>query len=323
MRQVRKIRTMQSWMVVAMTLMLAVPVLAAEQATRKDTRPTMGVADVKIEPMLIKSTKDATKIQSLGRVAEAMDGQLIDRLHNSRKFIMSSRSDLDAIMKEQNLASSGNVDENDPNAAKSFKLKGIQYLLVMTIDDFQDFVEHATFAGTGEQATKRVVRLSAVGKIYDATTGVILETTNIQLGPGDPDYKKIRDISSKRSYTTTEGNLSDQLLLTAARLMADRMANRVLDVLFPAKVIAKLDQQVLINRGDGTDIKIGEVWNVYALGQEMIDPDTGISLGAAEVNAGSVEVTDVQPLFARAKIVKDFGIDKGQILRRVKTTPEE
>lgn len=315
----RKHSAAQSWLVGLVCLVVGTMAWMAEPAMAQnsnDKRPTIGISEVKISPTLLKATQASGKAQSIGRVTEAMDGQLIDRLQSSRKFRVFARSDLDAILKEQNFVASGSVDQDDANAAKSFALKGIKYLLVMTVDDFQDFVEKATFEGTGEQATKRVIRLSAVGKLYDTTTGEILETTNIQLGPNDPDYKKIRDISEKRSYSTTDGNLSDQLLLTASRLMADRMANRVIDVLFPAKIISVIDNQVMINRGDGTDIHKGEVWNVYALGQEMVDPDTGVSLGASEVKVGVVEVTDVQPLFARARVVSDMGVDKGQILRR-------
>jgi hypothetical protein len=100
--------------------------------------------------------------------------------------------------------------------------------------------------------------------------------------------------------------------------MAERVALRVLDVLYPAKVIAKTGDQVTINRGDGGGVEAGQTWNVYALGEEMIDPDTGISLGREEVKIGSEKITDVQPLFSRARVVEDNGIDKLQVLRREK-----
>jgi len=285
----------------------------------EDRRPKIGIAEVKIAPTLIESVRHEghDKTTSLGRVVEAIDGRLIDRLHNTRKFRVISRSDLDAIFKEQNFALSGNVDTNDPAAAQSFAVAGVQYLVVTTVDDFQDFKEEATFKGTGRKATKRVVRLGAVAKLYDSTTGELLESASVQLGPGDPDYEKIRELTSVRNYTKTDGRLDDRLLVQCAVVMADRVANRIVDVLFPAKVIGKTGNQVLINRGDGTDIAVGEVWSIYALGEEMIDPDTGISLGVEEVLIGSVQITDVQPMFARSKIIgEDMGIAKAQILRR-------
>jgi len=296
---------------------LVVPVVAWGQ-NAEDKRPKLGVTDVKINPTLESSVKadgGDEKHRSLKRVTEAIDGRLIDRLHNTRKFRVISRSDLESIFKEQDFVLSGNVDTDDPAAAESFKISGVQYLLVTTVDDFQDFVEVATFAGTGERAEKRVIRLGVVSKLYDSTSGELLESVSLQLGPGDPDYKQLRDIRDVRSYSRTSGDLSDALLVKAAHIMADRVSNRVLDVLFPAKVIAKTGGQVIINRGDGTDIEVGQIWNVYALGEEMIDPDTGISLGAEEVKVGEVEVTKVEPLFSRAKVLEDAGIDKLQVLR--------
>lgn len=284
----------------------------------QDKRPKLGVAKVEALPTLAKSIaeKGQDKAASLGRVVDAIDGRLIDRLHNTRKFRVISRSDLDKLFVEQNFVASGSVNADDPSAARSFMIAGLDWLVVVTVDDMQDFVEVATFAGTGEQARKRVVRLGVVAKLYDSTTGELKESVSLQLGPGDPDYRKLRSVKEVRGYSKTDGNLDDDLLVKAAAVMADRVCNRVLDVLYPAKVIGKTGPQVMINRGDGTDISVGEIWGVFALGEAMIDPDTGISLGAEEVQVGKVRITAVQPLFSRSEIIEDFGIDKGHILRR-------
>ena len=53
-----------------------------------------------------------------------MNGQLIDRINATRKFQVVARSDLDDILKEQDFASSGNVDLNDKSAAQQFKIAG-------------------------------------------------------------------------------------------------------------------------------------------------------------------------------------------------------
>jgi curli biogenesis system outer membrane secretion channel CsgG len=289
---------------------------AAPQGT--DTRAKVAMAEVKATPTLVESVaaQGTDKRRSLGRVLESIDGRVIDALTGTRKFRVIARSDLDALFKEQNFTLSGNVNEGDARAAQSFKIAGVDWLLVTTVDDFQDFEEVATFAGTGEQAKKRVIRLGVSAKIYDATSGEVKESVALQLGPGDPDYKKLRDISDVRGYSKTDGDLSDALLVKASQIMADRVANRVVDVIYPAKIIAKTGKQVTINRGDGTGIAVGQTWNVYALGQAMIDPDTGISLGAEEVKVGSVKVTDVQPLFSRGEILEDLGVDKLQVLRQ-------
>lgn len=270
-------------------------------------KETLGVMAIRPTPSLTQAVAKASKSNSLGRVVESLDSQLIDRLNATRKFEILARSDLKDVLREQSLAASGNLDALDKNTAKQFKLAGAKYILVATLDDFQDFTERATFQGTGTSATKRAIRLSVIGKIYDATSGRLLESANFQLSQ--------KDISENRGFSTKDGELSDELLVAIAREMADRLANRVADVIFPAKVLVRRDKQITINRGDGTGIAVDQIWNVYAVGEELIDPDTKESLGKEEVLVGKARIVSVQPKTATAEVLEDTGIDKGAVLR--------
>ncbi|MCC6581068.1 MAG: hypothetical protein IT440_11570 [Phycisphaeraceae bacterium] len=292
------------------------------QPSGEDRRAKIGVVDVKISPMLVEVTgnEGKAKIGSLGRAVEAMDGRLIDRLHNTRKFRVFARSDIDALLKEQGLMATLG-DPNDPKAAQGFKLAGIQYVVQPTVDDFQDYNEKVKFTGTGREASKRVIRLGVVVKIYDPSTGETLETASLRLGddPEDPDYKLLVSKLSEPTYASTkDGNLTDDMLVGAVEIMARRVALRVVDVIYPAKVLSRTGEHVLINRGDGTGMVSGQIWNVYATGQMMVDPDTGVAIAAEEVQIGVVRVTEVEPLFSRAVVVEDNGIAKAQVLRRAK-----
>jgi len=283
------------------TLLLPVIVSAQEKAT-------LAVSSIKPTPSLAASIKPDKK-PSLDRIVESLDSQLIDRINATRKFDVVGRSDLSDIIKEQDLGASGNVDAK--TAAKAGKLTGAKYLLVTTVDDFQDYVEKATFEGTGRSATKRVFRLSVVGKIYDSSTGKLLESVNLQTG--NDAFKQIQE---ERSYTVKDGELSDEMMVAVSRDLAQRIANRVADVIFPAKVLVKRDNEVTINRGEGGGVAVGDTFNVFALGEELIDPDTKESLGREEAKVGRVKITQVNPKTSTAQILEDTGIDKGAILRK-------
>lgn len=110
--------------------------------------------------------------------------------------------------------------------------------------------------------------------------------------------------------------MSDELLVAIAREMAGKIANRVTDVIFPPKVLSKRDKQITINRGDGTDIAVGQIWNAFAIGEELIDPDTKESLGREEILIGKIKITSVLPKTSTAEILEDFGIEKEAILRK-------
>jgi curli biogenesis system outer membrane secretion channel CsgG len=283
---------------------LLLPALASAQ----EGKATLAVSSIKPTSSLATAVKPDKKIE-MGRIIESLDSQLIDRINATRKFDVVGRSDLSDIIKEQDLGASGNVDAK--TAAKAGKLTGAKYLLVTTVDDFQDYVEKATFEGTGRSATKRVFRLSVVGKVYDASTGKLLESANFQTGSD-----AFKQIQEERSYSVKDGELSDEMMVAVARDLAQKIANRIADVVFPAKVLVKRDKEVTINRGEGGGVAVGNIFNVYALGEELTDPDTKESLGREEAKVGRVKITQVNPKTSTAEILEDTGIDKGAILRK-------
>jgi curli biogenesis system outer membrane secretion channel CsgG len=276
--------------------------VAAMKSTQVDTVTGNG-NQVKVDSTTINSQ------QELNRIIESLDSQLIDRVNATRKFDVLSRSDLADVTKEQDLGASGNVDVK--TAAQTGKLAGAKYLLVATVDDFQDYFEKAVFEGTGRSATKRVFRLSIVGKLYDSSTGKLIESANFQTG--NDEFKRIQE---ERNYSVNTGLLSDEMMVALSRSTAEKIANHLVDVLFPAKVLIKRDNTVTINRGDGAGVAEGDVFNVFALGDEMIDPDTKESLGREEVKVGKVKITQVNPKTSMATILEDTGIDKGAVLRK-------
>jgi hypothetical protein len=113
-----------------------------------------------------------------------------------------------------------------------------------------------------------------------------------------------------------DGELTDDMMVAVSRSLAEHIANRVADVIFPAKILIKRDMQVTINRGEGAGVVVGDVFNVFALGQEMIDPDTKESLGREEVKVGKVRVAEVDPKFSKADVLEDTGITAGALLRK-------
>ncbi len=271
-------------------------------------KATLAVSAIKSTPSLTASIRPDKK-PSFDRIVESLDSQLIDRINATRKFDVVGRSDLNEVLKEQDLGASGNVEAK--TAAKAGKLAGAKYLLVSTVDDFQDYVEKATFEGTGRTATKRMFRFSIVGKIYDSATGKLLESANFQTG-----NDAFKQIQQERDYSVKDGELSDEMMVAVSRTLAEKIANRVADVIFPAKVLVKRDTQVTVNRGEGAGVTVGDVFTVFALGEEMIDPDTKESLGREEVKVGKVKIAEITPKFSKADILEDTGIAAGAVLRK-------
>jgi len=288
------------------TLIFFLSILAALPASAQ--KLSLAVGPVETNAGVKAAAARAGSTVELSRVVESIDSELVNSFQQTRRFDIFARSDLSAILAEQNLAESGNLDLNDPNTAQAFQLGGVKYLVVTTVSDFQDYEETATFEAIGKTVTKRILRIGAIAKIYDTTTGKLLESARVETTEKD-----IEDEPSYQSIKT--GELSDNLLGALSKTAADRVANRVVEILFPARVVGKTGKIVLFNRGDGFDIKEGDVWLVFAEGDEMIDPDTGESLGSVEAEVGKVRVIEVLPKVSRAEIIEDYGIEKLQTLR--------
>lgn len=260
---------------------------------------TLAVAKIKATPALLADAAANQRRNSIDRMSQALDSQLVSALQQTRKFTVLARSDADALI-EENAA-----------AGKSFSFGDSDLTLVVTIDDFQDFTQTATFAAIGKTATKRVIRFSTVAKLYETKTNKLVETANFQEQNLDTEEELANSASSG-------GELSDALLVALTRRMSEKVAQRVADVAFPARILAKTGKIVTVNRGDGTGIAAGQLWEVFALGEELVDPDTGVSLGREEVSVGRVRVQRVTPRTAQAEVVgEDLGIDRGAIVRRV------
>ncbi len=277
----------------------AAPAPAPAAAAPAPAIKSVAVAKIKATASLLADAAGKSRKNSLDRMSQALDGQLIAALQQTRKFTVLARSDADALIEEN--AASG----------KNFSFGDSDLTLVVTIDDFQDFTQTAHFATINKTATKRVIRFSTVAKLYETKTNKLVETANFQ-------EQNLDTEEELANSTSSGGELSDSLLVALTRRMAEKVSQRVADVAFPAKILAKTGKIVTINRGDGTGIAVGQLWEVFALGEELKDPDTGASLGREEVSVGKVRIQRVTPRTAQAEVSgEDLGIDRGAVVRRV------
>ena len=124
--------------------------------------------------------------------------------------------------------------------------------------------------------------------------------------------------------TTSGGDLTDSVIASMARSMCENIALKFCDVIFPAKVIGKSGSTVMFNRGEGSGVNVGDLFGVYAVGEAMVDPDTGEVLGVEETLVGKIKVISVLPKYSKGVVVgEDNGIAKLQILRKIVVAPAQ
>lgn len=254
---------------------------------------TIGVAAPVISPAIkVKADESGIKV-ALQHFAEVLDEQLIDAFQNTRKFKIAARSDLKWVIEEQAI-SGGDIASAD-------------YLIVPSVLDFTHGVETARFETLGKTVQRINVSFVFLVKIYDTIKGTLIESVEVE--------KQQLDVLENDNPSQFHGVVNPSQSLKLAKSASQEASRRVVDVIYPAKIIALSNNQITLNRGDGNGVKAGSVWVAYAAGDELIDPDTGVSLGFEEHKIGEVVVTQVLPKFSKAKSVENFGLKVGTILR--------
>jgi len=292
----------------AMLLLAGVAPAMAQQGQAAPARPKLGILEIKPTPALrakVGQQRGGGSL-SLDRVTQSMDGQLLDRLFQIRRYDLVARSDLETLLKEQDLQQAFAA-----NPVEAFRMAGCDFGLIVTLDDFDDSEEQLRGEGGQVLAVRRTVRMSAVARIYDVQRGVLVATANLQIGPMT---------DSQRPQTGVGGGSGDQfgeMLVRMSREFASQAAIAVLDATLPARVVSVRGSQVGINRGEGTGIEPGQEWIIYTgEGEPIIDPDTGEVLGVEEVAIGRVVIERVDERLAWGRATEDFGIAVRAIARR-------
>ena len=109
-----------------------------------------------------------------------------------------------------------------------------------------------------------------------------------------------RKLKANNPFIQSEGmNLIMDLYETASL----RLLHRTLEAIYPVKLMKVEEGRAFLNRGEGA-IAVGDEFEIYTLGQELVDPDTNESLGSSETRVALLRVSRVAPKFAEAEIVE-------------------
>lgn len=285
-------------LLLAAATVLCAPIAQAQEATGKKS---LAITKIMATDALSKRMDRQGVGLSLDSVIQALDSQVYDRVLNTRRFEILERSDADALATES------------AAAGESFHFNKADYILTIRVDSFNDRMEERKLAALGKTIRARTIELSAVAKITEVSTQRAIASTNFKVTKRD---------SENRSENTTArvGEGTDDLMIEAVSEMAAKIAMRAADTVSPARIIGKRDRIVTINRNDQSGVEVGQIWEVFSIGEDLVDPDTGEKT-REEVFVGTVRITRVTPQNSQGETLDDSGIERGAIVR-LADTPE-
>ena len=212
-------------------------------------------------------------------------------LISSRKFDVLERQELDAVLDEKKLAQSPLGDR----ALKAGKLAHADYLVTGVIN----VLEIRT-------ATKTI---AYVDQVKAQTTGTMISDIRIlEVGTGKAVFagrvSTSLQFGSNLSSTSERVTPSDLFYEELFRGHGESLSVKVVESVFPLKVVEFDGETVYLNRGEGSGLKEGDRLQILRLDGEMRDPDTGESLGSKETPVGVAEVYEVLAKSTKARPVE-------------------
>ena len=304
-----RIRTLATLVLAICAAVVAEPRALGQGDAAGAGKPRLAIREIAASKAVQTQAGAEGALNVLNQIVEGADPQLMTAIDGTRRFELVARADLPSVIKEQNLAESGNVNTLDPQAAKALQLAGAAYLATVTIDNFQDVTERTVLPGQfgDSQAERRTIQIQGVVKIFNSTTGSLYRSTAVTLNESAVD--------EVLAGVQQQGRKTNALIGKVTSLFAAAAANAITESLAPAKVVGYTMGQITFNRTADSGVKSGQIWEVLAPGQDMVDPDTGEALGSEEIRVGWARVTNAGPRFSTAQAIEDFGIDRGSIMR--------
>jgi curli biogenesis system outer membrane secretion channel CsgG len=263
---------------------------------------------------------------------------VIDVLSRTGRFRLVERNVLDDVLGEQDLASSGRVAK--PSGAKTGNVLGAEYLVQVVVTDYETDVQSSKGGGV-------------VGGLLGNATGGVLGGLGIKSSEGriGLNFRLIDAETSEVMFTRQvesvikEGGLTfgggailggvglggfmsnysktpiGQAVIAGINQGVYELAKEI--GVKPARgSVVKVDgDRVWLNIG-GEGVKRGDRLELKSKGEELIDPETGISLGSSTTTLGRVEVIQVEDRFSIARALDLSGTpSRGDLAVSLETPP--
>lgn len=269
------------------------------------------------------STFEYNASSSNGIPVQGIEAIITDSLLHSGRFRLVERAVLDKALKEQDLGASGRIAK--PSAAKIGKVLGAEYLVQAVVTNYEpDFKGNkvglgglvggkagALLGGVGIKNKKSMVGMNF--RLIDATTSEVVFS------------KQVESIISDKGLTFggfgagyTGGALAGlggfmsnyaktpigQAVIAAINKGVFELVKQVGSSPVSGSVIKVAGKKIYINLGSSS-VASGSKLQVLSQGEELIDPDTGISLGSEEEEIGTIKIASAKEKFSIATPV-DF-----------------
>ena len=237
----------------------------------KELAPTGEYTGPKLRVGVVNfQNKTPSRQIGLGEAAADILGTILQK---TGRFIIIPQQDVASILEQQSLGASGAIDPG--TAAKMGKILGLNAIVTGAISAYSEAEEGADYLVV--KSKKQIARVTVDYRIVDTTTGI-----QIAADSGQGVYEKKTGgafgLGSKSSY---DADLRDGALRDALTKAMVNMQKQFERQEWSGRIAKISGRTVYLNAGQKTGLVVGDIMIVQELGEEIIDPQTNVSLGRA------------------------------------------
>ena len=283
-------------------------------------RRRLAVLDFPMEEVHLYGAGGGRQLQVDGRavrVGTDVDFKLVRKLQHGfrakveelltqgRRFGVLDRKRPEVYEAEKQILASGDVDVGE--RARLGRVMGADYLVYGTIDRVAIANEARVIRATGERIERSHGATKVRFTVLAAATRQVKWSSSINLDRRLP-----------------AGLVPEAAAESLLEEVAVRMVDELTENIYPPRVTEVLAPgQFVVNRG-GNTVEADSVFEVFALGDWLLDPDTGERLDRLETSVGIARIVAVKPKYSIAELISEVvDLSRGMVLRRRQTMPEE
>lgn len=245
---------------------------------------------------------------------------LTTSLVKSDRFTVVERQTIADILQEQDFGGTGRTRETGAN--KTGKILNAQVLIRGSVTEFEEQSSgnrgEFSYAGIslGSASAKSHIALNI--SLYDVTSGEVIDSVRVE-GNASKSTMGLNaavmgaGIDTASYLKTPTGQAAQQAIDQAVAFIIQKMEK----VAWQGNIVTIKEDEIYINAGKNLSINIGNIFIVYKKGEELIDPESGTTLGSEIKNIGEIQVQSVDEKFSKATAtagdIKSFS--KGDIIK--------
>lgn len=251
-------------------------------------------------------------------VGNGVSDMLTTALVKSGNYRVIERMELDKILNEQDFGQTGRITAQ--SAAKVGQVLGVELAVMGSVSEFgyKKGETGGAIKGIGIGVSNQSATVGIDVRMVNTSTGEIMTAENVRKQKASKGLK----IRTRKLAFKDQKAFDESLVGKAAREAIEAIVSMINssadDIPWQAKVIIEKAGVVFINSGEADGLKIGDTFAVYSKGEDLIDPDTGISLGSVDSKIGVIKITDASIGNGKASkctIVEGSGFKKGNFVR--------